>query len=315
MFEPTLYQLQCFDALVKEGSFAAAANRMHRTHPAVYAAIRSLEEQAGVRLFDRSGYRVSLTAAGQAFMAHNDLFLNQYQSLCDYTRQLANGEEPELTVVVGDLCPLSETLGLLRRFFSMCKTTRLNLMFESISGPWESLRRSDADLIFHHQEQASDEFERLPLFDIQLIPVAAPSMFAGPIPIHPRAADMRHYVQCIIRDSGSNPDRFNYYLIQGARQVIVPDQLMKREFILQGLGWGHMPVNLVKEDLANGRLVNLRNQHLPGNTLPHFAMRQRHAAHGPVAQRLWDTLQGMRRPLWSEGGGELASPSTSSSLS
>src|SRR5256885_1501497 len=60
----TLQQLQCLEAVAAEGGLQAAARRLGRTHPAVSAAIRALEAQLGVALFDRSGYRMSLTDQG-----------------------------------------------------------------------------------------------------------------------------------------------------------------------------------------------------------------------------------------------------------
>ena len=36
----TIHQLQCFDAVVSEGSFQAAATKLHRTHPTVFTAIK-----------------------------------------------------------------------------------------------------------------------------------------------------------------------------------------------------------------------------------------------------------------------------------
>src|SRR5277367_501856 len=117
MSEPTLLQLQCFTALVEHGSFAAAAVHLNRTHPTVHAALKSLEQQLGIVLLDRAGYRVTLTAEGAAFHARTTLFLRQFDELRRAAAQLAAGEEPELRVVIGDLCPLPQTLGMLRRFF------------------------------------------------------------------------------------------------------------------------------------------------------------------------------------------------------
>jgi len=58
----TIQQLACFDAVVSAGGFQAAAERLKRAHPSVYAAVKNLEAQVGVRLLDRTGYRVRLTA-------------------------------------------------------------------------------------------------------------------------------------------------------------------------------------------------------------------------------------------------------------
>jgi len=295
MSEPTLLQLQCFAALVAHGSFSAAASHLNRTHPTVHAALKSLEEQLGIVLLDRGGYRVALTAEGAAFHARVVLFLRQFDELRREAAQLAAGEEPELRVVVGDLCPLPETLGMLRRFFGANKGantgTRLNLMVEAISGPWERLADGDCDLIFHHLDKPDPQIEAIALFEVKLVPVAAPGFFAGQISDALTPDDMRPYLQCVIKDSSQRPSQANYYLIEGARTCSVADQLMKRELIVQGLAWGHLPIHLVHADLKAKRLLSLEGRHLRGATLQHYAARRRDVVHGPVAERLWSQLR------------------------
>lgn len=296
MNEPTLLQLQCFEALVAEGSFAAAAVRLNRTHPTVHAAVGALEAQVGMVLLDRAGYRVSLTAEGAAYHARVAQFLRQYENLRREAAQLAAGQEAELRVVVGDLCPLPDTLGTLKRFFDASSGTRLTLLFEAISGPWERLKNGDCDLIFHHLDKPSPAIEAVELFEVKLVPVAAPGFLKQPPHESLTPDDLRPYVQCIIRDTSKQRSEANYYLIEGAPTCTVPDQLMKRELIVQGLAWGHMPYHLVARDLEEHRLVSLEGRHLQGATLKHYAARLRDAAHGPVAQRLWSQLleQGTR---------------------
>src|ERR1700730_13796636 len=104
----TLHQLLCFDAVVREGSFQAAAAKLHRTHPSVFSAIKNLEAQLGLSLLDRNAYRVAPTAAGRSFHARTRVFLDELSHLRNHAAQLAMGEETELRVVIGDLCPLPE---------------------------------------------------------------------------------------------------------------------------------------------------------------------------------------------------------------
>jgi len=291
MSSPTLLQLQCFNALVTEGSFAAAAERLHKTHPTVHTAIKSLEELLGLALLDRSGYRTVLTPQGAAFHASTAQLLRQFDDLRREAAQLAAGEEPELRVVIGDLCPLPQTLGLIRRFFAHQTATRLHLMFEAISGPWERLQDGSCDVIFHHLDKPALTLETVPLFQVELVPVAAPALLATLGGATPTPEVMRQCVQCVIRDTSRRPDESNYHLIDGARTCSVPDQLMKHELIRQGLAWGHLPLHLVRTDLKTRRLVSLSNQHFRGASLPHYAARRRDTTHGPTAQRLWAHLQ------------------------
>src|SRR5579859_677932 len=141
----TLHALVCFDAVAEAGSFQAAAARLHRSHPTVFAAVGKLERQLGLSLLDRSGYRVALTAAGRSFHRRVRAWLRETESLRVHARQLAMGEESELRIVLGDLCPQPATLALLSRFFETCPATRPQLHWEAIAGPWERLFDGEAD--------------------------------------------------------------------------------------------------------------------------------------------------------------------------
>ena len=286
----TLHQLQCFDAVVSEGGFQAAADKLHRTQPTVFVAVKNLEAQLGLVLFDRSGYRVALTDAGHAFHERARVLLQELRGLQTHARQLAMGEEGELRVVIGDLCPTPRVLTLLREFFDKHPGTRLHLQVEAIGGPWERLLDGDADLIIHHIDKADARLEYVDLCDVRLIPVVAP----GFLDRLPRAGvtpqQMRRHVQCVIRDTARHTPGRSYYVIEGAPRWTVPDQLMKKEIILQGAAWGHLPDFLVERELRDGRLLSIAGRHLQGGRVELTAARRRDAAHGPVAGRLWQHL-------------------------
>jgi DNA-binding transcriptional LysR family regulator len=283
----TLQQLQCFDAVVREGGFQGAAARLGRTHPTVFAAVKNLEAQLGVTLLDRSGYRVALTDVGRSFHEKAGSLLRELQALERHAAQLGMGEEHELRVVIGDLCPLPATLALLRRFFASRPATRLHLAFEAISGPWERLFDGEADLIVHHIDKSDSRLAYVDLFKVGLVPVIAPALLGGADPARMTPELLRDHVQCVIRDTASHSAPRGYFLVEGARSWTVSDQLMKRELILQGMGWGHMPDFLVADDLASGRLVVLTGPGFTGGAAEIVAARRRDVPHGPIAERLW----------------------------
>jgi DNA-binding transcriptional LysR family regulator len=264
---------------------------LRRAQPSVSAALKNLEDRSGVSLLDRSGYRVSLTEAGRSFYERARLLLAEFRALENHAAHLARGEESELKVVVGDLCPLAQTLALLRRFFDGCPNTRLHLYFEAISGPWERLLEDEADLILHHIDKADARFEFMDLFPVRLVPVVAPGFLSFPVSRTITPKQTRDHVQCVIRDTARRSAPRDYYLVEGARTWTVSDQLMKRELILQKMGWGHMPKYLVEEDLRDGRLLDISGRYLRGGRIEVVAARRRNAAHGPVASRLWRFIE------------------------
>ena len=92
MMEMTIQQLVCFDAVVSEGSVQAAAEKIRRAQPSVSAALKSLENQLGLTLLDRSGYRVALTEVGRTFYQRTRVFLHELEVLKMHAAQLATGE-------------------------------------------------------------------------------------------------------------------------------------------------------------------------------------------------------------------------------
>lgn len=292
----TLHQLRCFDAVVTQGNFQAAADLLCRSQPTVFTAVKSLEKQIGLSLLDRSNYRVKLTDAGQAFHARTRIFLEEYHKLDNHITQLAMDVETELHVVIGDLCPTSEILALLRRFFQDRKGTQLHLHFEAISGPWERLRDGNVDLIFHHIDQSDPGLEYIDMRSVRVIPVVAPNFLAFPITDTIAPEQMRDYVQCIIRDSAKHSEPRNYYVMEGSRSLTVSDQLMKKEIILQGMGWGHMPEFLIREELNSGHLLPITGKHFRGGLVDLVVARNRNIAHGPVAEQLWRYLEEQLTP-------------------
>lgn len=286
----TLQDLQCFDAVVREGGFQAAAAVLHRTHPAVFAAVARLERQLGLALLDRSGYRVSPTEAGRAFHRHAQSLLCELHALQLHAEQLAMGEESELRVVIGDLCPPSQTLRLLSPFFAQHPATRLDLHVEAVTGPWERLFDGEADLIVHRVDKSDTRTEWLDLCRIDLIPVVAPGFLPFPVSRAIRPEQLRTLTQCVIRDSARRPVAQEHFVVAGAPQCTVPDPMMKKEIILQGMAWGHLPRFLIERELAEGRLLSIAGRYLPGRIEELVAARRRDRPHGPVANRLWAQL-------------------------
>lgn len=65
----TFGQLEIFAALAETCGFTAAALRLGISQPAVSHALKGLEEEFGVKLFDRTGSPIELTPLGEHLLA------------------------------------------------------------------------------------------------------------------------------------------------------------------------------------------------------------------------------------------------------
>lgn len=70
-------QLEFFHSVCKLNSISKAADELHVAQPSVSIAIQKLEEELGVRLFDRSQRQIILTAEGKIFSKRvNEILMN-----------------------------------------------------------------------------------------------------------------------------------------------------------------------------------------------------------------------------------------------
>ena len=91
-------QLETFLEVARHTSFSRAAEKRFRTQPAISSQIRALEEEVGARLFDRSGGKVSLTAAGKTFQKYVEETLEQRRTMLTALAEMERVPRGEIVV-------------------------------------------------------------------------------------------------------------------------------------------------------------------------------------------------------------------------
>ena len=83
-----LRNLKCFLAVCAAGSMSKAAQAMHIAQPAMSMHIKGLEEELGLRLFERTAQGVTPTAAGRRLEKHALALLTQLGNALDDVRRM-----------------------------------------------------------------------------------------------------------------------------------------------------------------------------------------------------------------------------------
>lgn len=90
--------LTCFVAVVDNGGFTRAAERLYITQSAVSQQIAALEAEAGTRLIYRSGRRIELTESGRYLYREVKPLLGQLESALGKSRDVPTCNEQRLTL-------------------------------------------------------------------------------------------------------------------------------------------------------------------------------------------------------------------------
>ena len=79
----TLQQIHYAIVISETGSMNKAAELLYISQPSLTAAVKELEKEIGITVFNRSGKGVSLTADGMEFLTHARQVYQQYETLSE----------------------------------------------------------------------------------------------------------------------------------------------------------------------------------------------------------------------------------------
>ena len=91
-------QLSAFHAVMTSTTLTDAANRLGRTQPAISAAIRSLEDQLDMKLFERRGRKLIPVPEAQYLLREAEAILNQLHQVRQTMQGLGDGKLGSLNV-------------------------------------------------------------------------------------------------------------------------------------------------------------------------------------------------------------------------
>lgn len=284
----TLDQIETFLAVADDGSFKAASETLNRSQPALSIAVKKLEEELGIKLFDREQYRPVLTPHGRAFYQKSKQFFNNAQSLERYARQLGMGQEAEISVAIDSLCPLDLVLETLRVFSKEYPDTRLNLSFEVLGGASEKVKNGSVNMAISPSIGfEGQEFILEPLTQVDMVPVLSKSSDILAKKLGLTAKGLKSFPQIIVRDSSTQPSMRTYGVLEGARQWSVQDMGTKIEIIKAGLGWGRLPSHKIEKDLTSGTLVEINMGQIKRDSVDVCLISSERFPMGPLTKKLW----------------------------
>jgi DNA-binding transcriptional LysR family regulator len=258
----SLDSLQVIDAIDRRGSFAAAADELHRVPSAITYSVKQLEEGLGIELFDRKGHRAVLTEAGKELLAEGRRLLQAAADLECRVQQVARGWESELRIAVDTLVAVEKLYRTLSDFYTTETGTRIRLGHEVLGGTWDALASGRADLAIGASGELPPGrgYATRFLANVELRFVAAPfhPICGEPQPL--ADATIRRFRAVSIADSSRQLAARTVGLLGGQDVLTVPSMEAKASAHIAGLGVGFLPSWIAEREVMAGRLRILETQ-------------------------------------------------------
>ena len=242
--------------LVEEGSFAKAAERLHKAQSAVSYQVKKLEEHLGVQLFSRDQYRAELTSEGRVILAEGQRLLQHLANIEHLASRFSEGWEPKLELVIDGALPMEPIMTALKRMAEHQIPTKIQLNMEFLGGVQHRFERDNADLMLVKDYRTGPYYHPQPLPAITSVLVTSAS--------HPLAqlnkislSELQQHVELTIEDSSPNKTYRDELQFGGDNVFYLSGFIMKKNALLKGLGFGWLPDFLVQEELLSGELVEV----------------------------------------------------------
>ena len=254
----SLEALQALDAIATEGSFAKAAEVLHKVPSALTYTMQKLESDLDVAIFDRSGKRAVLTPIGQALLEQGRELLRQADGVERRIKRLGQGWEATLNVAYDGVVPFDWMLPVVREFDTLHCGTRLKFSEETLGGVWEALIDRRADLVVGASGDMPSGYGLLSRDWIQL-----ESFVFAVAPNHPLAtrpeplslAEIAKHRVVVVSDSSRRLEGRTVGVQPAQDTLGVPSLSAKVAAQVAGLGAGRLPLHLAAEHIRAGRLV------------------------------------------------------------
>lgn len=266
MARHSLIELEAVLAIVRLGSFRAAAVELGMSTTAISNAVSKLERELDVRLFNRTTRSVALTYAGRIFVAQIKPALEDIQRAMNTAR--SQQETPSGILRINAFATAAREImsPLVLTYLQRYPQVHIDIVTE---GRLVDVVAAGFDLGVRSADLVPIDAIAIPLGQMRTIAVvASPTFFKdGPIPQVPH--DLLSY-PCV---RGRLPDgallRWRFAKdgeeqdVEVDGQITLDEASLARIAVMNGVGIGYLMESDVREDIAAGRLVRILEDWTP----------------------------------------------------
>jgi DNA-binding transcriptional LysR family regulator len=291
-------ELEAFVTIAQRGGFGRAADRLHRSQPAISRRIAMLEQALRTQLFERVPGGVVLTQSGRAFLPYAESVLASLKDGAEAVHGLERGEHGTVSLALVGTLADARFAALLRDFGQRFPDVTLGLRTATSQEVSELVRSGEATLGLRYFADPDPSLISEAVMEEKLVVACAPGhRLAGRRVRNMRELDGERWVtfpqQKRRRESFVTALEHRLAAVGLAAAEIVPiDSLTaQKRFVEAGLGIALLIASGVEEGLRLGtlKLIDVPALHGP---VPVTLVRRRNGYLGGAARALIASIGG-----------------------
>lgn len=249
--------LQALDAIDRTGTFASAAEELHKVPSSLTYLVQKLETDLGVTLFERTGRRARLTRAGRVMVEDGRRLLDAARELEEKAKRIQYGWESELRVAIDEIVPFDMLWHHVYEFYRLKLDTRLTLSKEVLGGTWDALVTRRADLVVGAggEPPAIANLVAKPIGSLRHVFVVTPDhpLASAPEPLSMEVVAKHRAVS--ISDTSRKLTPRTVALAENQEVLAVPTLEAKLAAQIRGIGIGTIPECISSGPIERGQLI------------------------------------------------------------
>jgi DNA-binding transcriptional LysR family regulator len=244
----TLEQWRALQAVVEEGGYAQAAEKLHKSQSTVTYAVQQIQKLLDVQVFEIRGRKAVLTDGGKVLYRRARTLLEEAAQLERGAAEMAKDWQPEIRIAAEQIFPTWVLLEAFAEFARDRPDTRIELFETVMSGTDELLAEGKVDIAIGGRPPSG---EGKALGPMRIVPVASPSHPLHQLKRPLTKRDLMHERRIFVRDTGTQRKAE----VSGVeRRWTVSNKATSIRALVMGLGFAWLPDNTIRSELEEGQL-------------------------------------------------------------
>ena len=250
--------LKTFLIASKYENFRQTAEMLYISQPTVTFHIKQLEDELGMKLFERVGRNIHLTAEGEQFKIFAQQLVELYENSLSELQTFKQGYQHRLTIAISPLIADTILPSVLKKFLKAYPEVEINIRVTESTYIEELLLNNEVDLGISCLPSFNRKLHVSKLYDddiLFVVPHDGQDLETG-LPIDEEESLRKYHLF-----TDSHPAIWEKLLpviknnFPFVKTLKVSEVHITKRFITEGLGVSYLPASTIRRELLEGRLI------------------------------------------------------------